>query len=818
VSDTPPRGVVGLLTAQALAFGVTLALLIIPANALFLDAYGSEWLPATYIAIAVFGSLASAFIARAARRTRLVRIATVSLGALAVLYAASWLILVAGGVWVSAILLVLFPIALQVGFVLVGGQAGRLLDVRQMKELFPRVVSGFAVGFFLGGLLGIPLLALLGSTEHLLLASTGAELAFLGLVVATEGRFREVRAAPAEDAPAVARPPLRTLFASGLVLLLLVYQVLSAMGSQVVDFLLFDRAAAQYSGDDLTRFLSAYTAVLNLADILFLALLAGPLIRRFGLRLGLVLNPAAVAAVLAVMAVVVAAPGAATFGLFVLAGVLRIADIAATDGTTRTSINAAYQVVPVEDRLAVQAAVEGIGVPVAIGATGVLLLALNVIDMGTGAVIAFGLVLGAIWTVIAMGVYRSYARALADEMRRRPVIADRFDVAEDDAAVRALLRSEDARDVRLGLDLLAGVVSPASAVELRQVADHADPEVRVRALVQLAASGDTQAATEVAALVGELARSADPTDRRAAAAALGSREVVAADRSVLVALLDDHDPTVRATALDAVVPDDALEPEVVRRVVAAVEEPRTAGSATAALWRLGDPAVRLLAAALARDRGPRRAPLVRAAATAAREHGVAVIAPALDDPDRAVVLAALDALDAAGAGDVVPPDLLDRVFRDAATHAARALAARASLDAHEGPLPRALDDELELARRLVIAVLALRHGDRVRAAVRVVDHADGQRRGLGVEALDVVLSRDEATVALPLVRRDLTPDEQAAGFQRIGSSARRPEEWIVDIAEDREGVWRSSWLRACALHAIERRAFKPDHDKAPLRP
>ena len=75
MSDPPPRGVVGLLTAQALAFGVTLALLIIPANALFLDAYGSEWLPATYIAIAVFGSGASALIARAARRTRLVRVA-----------------------------------------------------------------------------------------------------------------------------------------------------------------------------------------------------------------------------------------------------------------------------------------------------------------------------------------------------------------------------------------------------------------------------------------------------------------------------------------------------------------------------------------------------------------------------------------------------------------------------------------------------------------------------------------------------------------------------------------------------------------------
>ena len=801
MSNGPPRGAVSLLTAQALAFGVTLALLIVPANALFLDEYGSEWLPATYVAIAVFGSGASALIARAARRTRLVRVATASLGALAALYAASWLVLVTGGVWVSALLLILFPIALQVGFVLIGGQAGRLLDVRQMKELFPRVVTGFAVGFLVGGLLGIPLLALLGSTEHLLLATTGAQLAYLALVLATERRFPEVRAAAAEEAPAFARPPLRTLFTSGLVLLILVYQVLSAMGSQVVDFLLFDRAAAQYSGDDLTRFLAGYTAVLNVADILFLAVLAGPLMRRFGLRLGLVLNPVVVAALLAVMVVVAAGPGAATFGLFVVAGVVRIADIAATDGTTRTSINAAYQVVPVEERVAVQAVVEGVGVPVAIGLTGVLLLALNVLDLGTGAVIAFGLVLGVIWTVVALGVYRSYTHALADEMRRRSLGFRDFGVADgEEQAVGALLRSEDARDVRLGLDLLAGVSSPAFAVALRQVAENADPELRVQALVELAGRGDADAAAEVAALVDELARSHAPAERRAAAAALGSRGVTSPEPSVLVTLLGDPDPTVRAAALDAVRAADASEPEVVRRVVAALEAPRTAGSAIAALRRLGDSAVPALRAAVARDGGRSRAPLVRAAATAAREHGVAVIAPLLDDPDRAVVLVALDALDAAAGGDIVPSDTLDGLFRDAAAHADRALAARASLDAEEGPLQRALDDELDLTRRLVIAVLALRHGDRVRAAVRVVDHADGQRRALGVEALDVLLSREEAGIALPLVSRSLTSREHAA------RSERPPQQWIADIAADPEGVWRSSWLAACARHALERRA------------
>ena len=82
-----------------------------------------------------------------------------------------------------------------------------------------------------------------------------------------------------------------------------------------------------------------------------------------------------------------------------------------------------------------------------------------------------------------------------------------------------------------------------------------------------------------------------------------------------------------------------------------------------------------------------------------------------------------------------------------------------------------------------------------------MDGAEGQRRALGVEALDVLISREEAAIALPLVRRDLTPDEQAAALRRVGRSARSPEDWIADMAEDPEDVWRSPWLALCARQA-----------------
>jgi hypothetical protein len=477
-------------------------------------------------------------------------------------------------------------------------------------------------------------------------------------------------------------------------------------------------------------------------------------------------------------------------------------NIALTDGTTRTSVNAAFQIVPIEDRLAAQAVVEGIGVPVAIGATGAVLLVMNVLGLGIGAVIAFGVALSLIWTASGVAMYRSYRRALGDEMSWRSLVA--YEIDEDDVALQALLSSDDARDVRLGLDLLPRVVSAPSAEALRQASDHEDPEVRVRALIQLAAHGDARARAEAGRLAAELALSTDTADRCAAAVALGSRDVVTAPRSMLVALLNDPDPKVRAAALDAVVPEDAGEEEVVRRVVTALEEPRTAGSATAAIRRLGNSAVPLLAAAVGRDGASRRPPLIRAAANAAAEHGLAVIEPALRDGDRVVVLAALDALDSANGAGVVPPDFLDEVFHDAAAHAARALAARTSLLSSDGSLQRALEDETDLARRLVIAVLALRHGNQVRDAVRVVDGAVGQRRALGIEALDVLISREEAAVALPLVRRDLAPEEQSAALGHVQPDPRSEEEWIADLAEDPEGVWRSSWVALCARHASGR--------------
>ncbi len=82
--------------------------------------------------------------------------------------------------------------------------------------------------------------------------------------------------------------------------------------------------------------------------------------------------------------------------------------------------------------------------------------------------------------------------------------------------------------------------------------------------------------------------------------------------------------------------------------------------------------------------------------------------------------------------------------------------------------------------------------------------AEGQRRALGVEALDVLLARDEAAVAIPLVRRELTAERLAAALKHVVPAGRPRERWIADLADDPDGVWRSPWLALCARHAAGR--------------
>ena len=802
MSEPRPRQMVALLAGQAFAFGLSESLLLITANAIFLNAYGSKWLPLTYVAIAIVGTLLAAGVARTLRLWPLPPVAVVTEMTVALVFFGSWAVLAAGGTWVSAALLVLFPVLLQIGFIFVGGQAGRLLDLQQIKQSFPRIVAGFTAGFLAGGLVGTRLLSVLGSTDRLLLIAVGAQVAFVLLLTVTARRFPDRLGHVERSALALPRPPIRRLLTSSFVLFIIGYQVLSAAGTQLVEYLVFDRAAARYqSATDLADFLSKYTVVLNLVDMLFLALLAGLLLRRFGLRLGIAANPFTVTTLVIAMLVSSAVWGEASLALFVLVATARVVDIYLTDGTTRTSINTAYQVLPGEERLTVQSTVEGIGVPVAVGATGVLLFALRAVNVSVTAIIAVTAVVCLVWAVAGLLLYSEYARAIVAAFKRRLLPDVPVDLEDEEAAMglQRLVASDDGRDVRLGLDLLAGTTLPTEQTELTRLAGDARAEVRVPALVRLADGGTDDAPSQLRREIEKLAGSVDARERMIAAQALASP--VAVDRTPLAALVHDPDATVRGAALAAVGSDDA---SLVDAVLGALEESATIGPAGAAIGRLGDAVLPALRAEL--EEASRPVPvstlrLVRAARPTSPELAAANLGPFVDHPDRELGLVVLSALAAAGADRSSLSATLDGTLKEDAEHAMNCLAALAAVE----PAPileRALRDELDLLRQRVLALLAVRYGSAaIHPTALGLSGEDESRRALAIEMLDVTLSREETSYAMPVLRTDLSEAERLRLLERV---LPRPIEnrarVLVDIAEDREQRWRASWLQACALY------------------
>jgi hypothetical protein len=839
------RRKVALLFSQAFLLGLMMAWILIPATAIFLGAYGSDLLPVTYIGAAAAGWAATKALAAALRREPLAGVATLTLAGLALVLLAAWLTLrTADADWVSFGLLVLVPIVVPIGFMFVVGQAGMLLDVRALKALYGRVIAGFALGFTVGGLAGPRLLSALGGTENLLAAAVLAAGAFLALVVTTRRSFPAALAQVEHEPDEGERPTLRVLLRNRYVVLIVAFQMLSAVESQWLDFLVMDRAAQRYEDTDaLARFISRFTTIAYGSDILFLLLLAGLLLSRFGLRYGLTANALGVLTVVSGMLVAAGLWGSGATVVFVLIVAARVTDLVFSDGTSRTSLSAAYQAVPSRLRLAAQANVEGLAVPVAIGMSGVGLLVVRGLGLLDGMLLpALTAVVVTAWVVVAFRLYGEYRDNLLARLRHRTLDPAELtiDGAESLVVVDRFLASDDLRDIAIGLDVLAAAEHPTLPAKLRPLLTDARPgvranalerlvdvdrsaalaaardmttdpapEVRVAVAVTLLRVGDAAARESVARDVDRLSRSTRPAERIVAAAILaGPVPGAGVDRGALPNLLADPDGDVVEAALDAVRwPDDA---GLVGTVEGQLGNRRTAHAAVSALARGGDAVLDRLDRDLGRDdvdRGVQRQ-LARV--------GRAIGAPAtsvlrrhVEHPDRDVGLAVLRAVAAIappgsrlGNGDSAEPETA--VVLDDLEHAARVLGTLVAFEAVPSAdlLRAALRDELGLLRQRMLAELSVRYGaDGLnRVASQFAQH-DAHSHALALEWIDVTLAGDERGV-IALLEPGRSDRERVAALGRwYPGDAIDQRALLLDLVEDPDRRWRRPWLRVCALYA-----------------
>ena len=761
-----------LLGGQTILLGLFCAFLVVPASALFLARFGADDLAFAYLGVAAAGVLVSTGMRAAQARLSLGALAESVIALLLLMVGSAWLVLaLADGVWVTFPLVVLFPVSIPVGFVLVGSQAGRLMDVREMKAYFPRVAAGFSVGFAVGGLLAAWLVDLLGDPVHLLGFATAAVAAWLALARVTSRRYPSVLGArPAPRGPSRPSAPRRvSVLRNPLVMAVFGYQVLSAGVTQLLDYMVWERAAARYPDPaDLAQFQGIYGAVINIVSVLFIVVVAGRMVTHLGVGASLAANPLGVLAVLGVTVVLGYAGGFVGLTFLLVVCAAQVVDITLTDGITRTSINASYQALPSEERLAAQTGVEGAGVPLALGFVGVLLLVFRALSLDVRAVGVVTLVLSVVWLVLGRFAAREYANGLRDQFSRarwEPLPLQATDEVTRAAAGR-LLASPDVRDVRVAIGALASAGRPA-LVQVERLLDDPDPQVRLRAAAVVAGADGDPGSHAL-----ELWRSSlHSTDADLVSAALAAAAEHPAPPFVpeLVALAADTSPP---SSLDLALTShaDLLVP------VLEDEEQSVPPSARARLLR-----------AVGRGRLP---------------SGRRRLVAELTDPNASVRGAAARSLAATAPAETTDLPAAQDLLVLEARHAALVLSALGALSPSPGtePLRRALRDELDELAGRVGAVLALTSGGRAVGSA-VSSLRAGTQRGLAMELIEVATGRDEFRLAVLLLDPSLDDDQRRSGLAEFAPRALDTADWLKDLVVDPEGRWQSSWLRACALYA-----------------
>lgn len=851
-----------LLGGQTTALGLMMAFLVVPASALFLHSYGAGALPYAYIAVAVAGLVVSTGVSRAGRRLALGRLAMLLVSAYVVVVVVSWLALtLVDATWVTFLLLVLFPLSIPTGFVAVGSQAVRLYDLRRFKAEFPRIVAGFSVGFAIGGLAAAALAKALGGIEHLLAVDAAAGLVMLWLVVRTARIYPAELLTPPDTGEASSLVPQVDSARSGpsrwakwskplrdpLVLLVFGYQVLQAGVTQLLDFVVWERAAVYYPDTrDLAQFQGIFGAVINIVALAFVTVAAGWLLSRFGIRLGLAANPAIILLVVAATVVLGQTSGIVGFTFLAAACVGQVMHITLTDGLTRTAVATTYQAMPKSDRLWSQAMIEGAGTPIGVGLVGVLLLLKEAAGLDVLAVVWLLLVLTAIWLVLGILAHGHYGDHLATVLVARAwdPVALRVDGADALAEVRRLLDSDDLRDRMTGLDVLVDSGSPELAHQVARHLRHPDPALRLVAL----------------AIVGRMSMARDPAVREAlrdlvdegpsapavvAAACLVSTAGPEAPhaRELWVRAVEGDDDELASAALigAARTPDAFFAPallELAGHSLAPLEllealsanAPHLTGTLPD-LWSLG------LAAPV---EGRRRRDLVlravvRSEDRAGREWFVARLNDAgTARHDVVRIISGLSATSHEHPPAAIPGAKIAEPIRREATRVTAVLqglamlsrvdgqtAARdgASASAHVGLPPTwpdldldvlrgALRDELEGGRHRVERLMGLAAAPEGTTWVKsALADTDLSRRSAAIELLEVALGRRLGRLVLTVLDPVLEDDARRSALEaQLPATGEESDlvPWLVALVEDAEGVWDDPWLRASALRILPR--------------
>ncbi|MCP5096704.1 MAG: cyclic nucleotide-binding domain-containing protein [Chloroflexi bacterium] len=476
-----------LLASQSFLAGFTLALLYTVSNTRFLLDYGADSLPQAYVVSAIFIPAVSLLYNRYAKKVTERRLLLTVTSVICVVYLGSWLAARTGTVrWISFALLVIFNALFVFQVVVITLQAARLFDIRQMKTSYPLVLASQTGGVIFGGLSITLLTDIIGDVVHLLLVCL--LLSFLQYVMTwlTMNNFpREFSQHGDKQTDATLRDVLAQPYARHIFL----YRFFSGFGTELIIIIFTIQAAQRFqTADSLATFFGNFMAAGTFLTLLFLILAAGRLLKRFGLRFGIMSNPILVGFVILGLFLVQLNGGSLISLVFVLAILARVLDFVLSVSITEPSMKTMYQALPERSRPALITVVEAVSQPLGYGVVGGSLLLFRAFNLsGDAFMFTYTALVCVVWTFYGWRTYRLYTTTLLEKLTLRTL--GQVDLTIDDPAtltiVTNLAQSDNPTQVRLALNVLEQAEHSTYDSLLLRLLNHTNDKVQLEILTRL---------------------------------------------------------------------------------------------------------------------------------------------------------------------------------------------------------------------------------------------------------------------------------------------------------------------------------------------
>jgi AAA family ATP:ADP antiporter len=448
---------------------------------LFIEAYGAGALPWAYLAQSICIPLAGYIYIHAERRLNLAGLQVCTLG-----FQVISLILFRIGneleiPYVAAASIVYFEIEFVFSSLLLWGLSNQLMTLRQGKRRFGIVSAGEPLAIIIFGL-SMPLLLRWVQPADLFLLSALANGTGIVLVLLILRRHRPVKAISEQETDqqedgSVANPWWRSRYIVTMVWLVIIGQ----LAYYFLDNAFYVEAGKRYANkEDLASFLGIYSAIVGMVSLTCSILLTPWLLRRFGVRGGLLTLPVMVS-IGAAAAVLAGLTGSPANLLFLLVVVNKVIDQSFRYTVDKTTFITLFQPLPPEQRMRVQAGLESMVEPITGGIAGLLLFVMiNVLGFGAVGITGVTLLVACLWIGLVAVQYRGYLGSLRAALSRRLISSKNLSL--EDSESRSILRhrllSSSSSEVLYCLSLMDSIELPLDLAEVSHLLHHDSAEVR----------------------------------------------------------------------------------------------------------------------------------------------------------------------------------------------------------------------------------------------------------------------------------------------------------------------------------------------------